>query len=342
MLLLTVIGPLIVSANLSWKCFPKAMMAQFRHGWIGFTLWDIIMPMFIFMCGAAIPFALGRRLKEGRAVFWKHVLWRVVFLWVMGGLVQGNWAKLDIQIFTPFSNTLQSIAAGYLAVAVVMSFGSRLLAIVVPIVMAIVYTAILAYGGYDEFGNLAYKFDHLILDSILPATNKYVAKPSHYSWFLTMLMFGVMSFAGYHATGILTSSLSKWRKAAAMFVYGVALLAVGLVSEIWIPCIKPIFTLSFTAQAMGWCAVSLGVLYVINDIWMIRKGFSLILLFGQFALTAYFVSHFFAPVLVALGHVVGDGIVAHLPESASTFVNKLLFVIGMIVVMVLWRRIKAR
>ena len=39
-------------------------MAQFRHPWGGFALWDIIMPLFIFMCGAAIPFALTRRLDE--------------------------------------------------------------------------------------------------------------------------------------------------------------------------------------------------------------------------------------------------------------------------------------
>ena len=38
-----------------------------RHPWEGFSAYDIIMPMFIFMCGAAIPFALGKRLDaDGR------------------------------------------------------------------------------------------------------------------------------------------------------------------------------------------------------------------------------------------------------------------------------------
>ena len=70
-------------------------MGQFSHGWVCFTLWDIIMPLFIFMCGAAMPFALGRRLREGRGVFWRRVLSRVALLWAMGGLVQGNWAESD-------------------------------------------------------------------------------------------------------------------------------------------------------------------------------------------------------------------------------------------------------
>ena len=342
MILLTVLGPLVVAAQSSWKCFPDGVMAQFRHGWVGFTLWDIIMPLFIFMCGAAIPFALGRRLEEGRGVFWRHVLWRVAFLWFMGGLIQGNWIKLDPNQFTPFSNTLQSIAVGYLTVAVVMSFRSNVLSIVVPVILALAYTVILAVGGYEQYGNPAFNVDQVIFKAVLPAANRYVVKPSYYTWFLTSMMFAFMGFAGYHATRILTSVLSQWRKAVALAGYGVAMLVIGLISEIWIPCIKPIFTLSFTAQAMGWCAIALAALYVVNDIWLFRKGLAPVLLFGQFALTAYFVSHFFAPVLTAGAHLFGDGLLAYLPGSANAFVIKLLFVVQMIAVMIIWRKVKAR
>ena len=54
MLLLVVIGPIVRAADSAWH-FSPAFMGQFRHGWECFTLWDIIMPLFIFMCGAAIP-----------------------------------------------------------------------------------------------------------------------------------------------------------------------------------------------------------------------------------------------------------------------------------------------
>ena len=76
---------------------------------------DIIMPLFIFMCGAAIPYALSRRLKNGQGEFWRHVMARVVMLWVMGGCVQGNWLSFNLHSFSPFANTLQAIAIGYLA-----------------------------------------------------------------------------------------------------------------------------------------------------------------------------------------------------------------------------------
>lgn len=343
MLLLTVVGPLILSVQNGWNCFSARFMRQFDHGWECFTLWDIIMPLFIFMCGAAIPFALGRRLKVGRVVFWKHVLGRVVLLWCLGGLVQGKWITLDSLQVSPYSNTLQSIAAGYLIVAVVMSLKSKVLEIVVPGVLAVGYTLALAFcGDYSQFGNFAFKVDHAILKAVLPIDSVWVTNPSYYTWFLTSLMFGAMTFAGYHAARILLSERTKGRKAGLLFIYGVTLLVIGFLCEIWEPCIKPIFTLSFTAQAMGWCVIALAVLYVVNDICMFRRGFAGAVFFGRLALTAYFVSHFFHPVLRASAHLLGDGLVAHLPDQVSYFVLTLIEVVCMISAMICWRAVKMR
>ena len=341
MLLLTVVGPLVLSVQEGWNCFSAGFMRQFDHGWECFTLWDIIMPLFIFMCGAAIPFALGGRLKAGRVIFWKHVLIRVALLWCLGGLVQGRWITLDPSQVSPYSNTLQSIAAGYLIVAIVMSLKSKVLEIVIPVVLVIGYTLFLAFGGdYSQFGNFAYKVDHAILEAMLPTDSVWVTNPNCYTWFLTSAMFGAMTFAGYHATRILLSERAEGLKVGLLFAYGATLLAIGFLSEIWVPCIKPIFTLSFTAQAMGWCVIALAVLYVVNDICMLRCGFAGIVFFGQLALTAYFVSHFFHPVLRAAANLLGDGLVAHLPGPASCFVSTLIEVICMIGAMVCWHAIK--
>ena len=58
MMFLTVVAPLVWACHAVWG-LPGGVLFQFTHPWEGFTCWDIIMPMFIFMCGAAIPFALG-------------------------------------------------------------------------------------------------------------------------------------------------------------------------------------------------------------------------------------------------------------------------------------------
>ncbi len=310
MIVLVVAGPLVRAMNSAWQ-LPPSVMGQFKHGWECFTFWDIIMPLFVFMCGAAVPFSLSRRLENGRAglAFWRHVLWRVAMLWVLGMVVQGNLLTLDPVKFNPYSNTLQSIAAGYLAAACVMLIPSKAIRIAVPIACAVVYTLLLAFGGdYTEFGNFAFKSDIAILKAILPANSEYLAHPNHYTWFSTSLMFAAMTLAGYHATEILRGEGEKRTKAIRLFVYGGVLEAVGWAVSPWIPVIKPIYTLSFTAQAMGWCVIALAVLYVLTDMLMLRKGLGVVVLFGQCALTAYLVGGFFRSVLVRLAEILTQGI----------------------------------
>lgn len=64
MMLLTVIGPFVIALN-SACGLPDQVLAQFRHSWVGFSFWDIIMPLFIFASGAAVPFAMKK--ADGRS-----------------------------------------------------------------------------------------------------------------------------------------------------------------------------------------------------------------------------------------------------------------------------------
>lgn len=343
MFLLIMVGPFVGALQRAYACFSPGFMQAFRHAWLGFTLWDIIMPLFIFVCGAAMPFALGRRLKEGRLVFWRHVLVRVALLWVLGGFVQGKWQELNPETFGPYANTLQAIAAGYLATAFMMAVPSKVFSFVFPVALAAVYTALLAVGGdYSEHGNLAFKVDRAILSAILPPTNRYLAKPSFYAWFLPSLMFAAMTMCGYHATMLLRAGWTKWKKAAGLFAYAAALFALGGLAAIWIPVIKPIFSLSFTALAMGWCVLLLAVLYVVCDIFLVRRGTALILLFGQCALAGYFVSHVFRAPLRALAETVLPGAMRLCSKGTAGFLVELLVLVEIVAAMVVWRALKEK
>ena len=55
MFFLVVIGPILTTWQRIWG-LPAWLNTQLRHvDWEGLTAWDLIMPWFIFMCGAAIP-----------------------------------------------------------------------------------------------------------------------------------------------------------------------------------------------------------------------------------------------------------------------------------------------
>ena len=319
MFLLTVVGPFVVALDRTVG-LPVGVLGQFRHGWECFTLWDIIMPMFIFMCGAAVPLALEKRLENGRSgwTYWRHVLGRVCLLWFLGMVAQGRLATLDPLVISPFNNTLQSIAVGYLVAAVVLLIPSRRIQIAVPIALAVAYAVLLqAFGDYTLPGNFAQKVENAVVPLLTPDGSRAleIADPG-YTWWLTSMMFAAMTLCGAEATRILRGSGRETVRFVRLLVLGAVLLTVGLLLSPWIPVIKPIYTLTFTAQAMGWCCLSLALLYGLTDILKARRGFGLFILFGQTALLAYMLVEVFPCVLSAFSAAVTEGVPRLFGKSA--------------------------
>ena len=265
-----------------------------HHPWYGFTLYDLIMPLFIFMCGAAVPFALGRRLVDGSPGpgYWRHVWGRVALLWVLGMLAQGGLATLDIHQIGFYTNTLQTIAVGYLAAAILLPVRSWSVKVLVPLALVVAYGLIVHVGGdYTKDGNISQKIDLAVWGAVMPADNTELANIRNhgYSWLLPSMMFPVIALAGCYSTQILRSGrLGEWGRAACLAAFGALSLAAG-----WglyfagVKMVKHIFTVSFTLQAIGWSILALALLFVVTDIWKLRRGLGLFILFGQFSLTAY-------------------------------------------------------
>ena len=153
MMLLVVVYPLVQAAHKIWA-LPAEVMRQLEHPrWVGFTVLDIVMPLFIFMCGASRPFSLERRLERNGgspdAAYWKHVALRFLMLWGLGLLTQGNVTTLDLNKILPYSNTLQTIAFGYLAAAVLVVSKNMRMKIGVTVSLFVLYGLLLhCFGDY--------------------------------------------------------------------------------------------------------------------------------------------------------------------------------------------------
>ena len=107
--------------NSEW--FDRHVLPQIQHvPWQGFTAWDLIMPLFLFMVGTAMPFSFAKRLAQGQTKgrLFLHVLYRVVILWVLGMIAQGRLLEYDLSQLRLYSNTLQAIAAGYLIASILL------------------------------------------------------------------------------------------------------------------------------------------------------------------------------------------------------------------------------
>ena len=326
MFLLTVVVPFVWALDKSFG-LPKGVLAQFDHAWGGFSLLDIIMPLFIFMSGAAVPFAMKGRLDDGHARwrYWRHVLSRFALLWVLGMVAQGRLLTLDANLISPFDNTLQTIAFGYLACAIVYRIPSRAVRFAIPVALALVYTLILAFlGDYSKTGNAAMLFENWFVPFTVPANSRVLelADPG-YTWWATIPMFAAMGLSGMCATEILKDeNLVPSRRVTRLAVVGAALLAVGWALVPVIPPIKHIYTLSFTAQAMGWSMLALAALYALFDIRFAGsaaagRAMSLLVLFGRTSLLAYMCIEVFGSVFNAFGKMFAPGFVHLFGEWAG-------------------------
>ncbi len=95
--------------------FERVMWCFTHVNWEGLSSWDLVMPLFMFMSGITIPFALDRYKREGnKGVAYRRIVKRVVLLWVLGMVCRGNLLGLNPDRLYLYSNTLQAIAMGYL------------------------------------------------------------------------------------------------------------------------------------------------------------------------------------------------------------------------------------
>ena len=208
---LVALGPLMHSlartANVEWL---NESMWVFSHvSWEGFSPWDLIMPLFLFMSGISMPFSLSRY----KSISDKRPLLRRLAKRMM---CQGNLLALDPNTIYLYSNTLQAIATGYLITALLFLFTSRRTQIITAVVLLLVYWTAMqfitvdGYGGgnYTPQGNLAEWIDNTVLgrfrDTAQVIDGKVVvADWYHYTWILSSLNFGVTVltglFAGYIA-----------------------------------------------------------------------------------------------------------------------------------------------
>lgn len=314
MVLLTVVGPLVAALSASFDV-PACVRAQFRHGWGGFTLWDMIMPLFIFMTGAAVPLAMRRRLENGRATWrwWRHVLFRAALLWLLGMVAQGRLLALDASKISPFNNTLQAIACGYLAASAALLVPSRRIRAAIPVLLALGYSLLLHFGGgYSPETNAAMRFERWFVPLVTPSGSQALALADPgYTWWATIPMFAATALFGMEASEILAGGGSRTWRLARLSALGAALLAAGFALSPVVPPIKHIFTVSFTAAAAGCSCLALAALSLLADIPGVSRACGPVALFGRHALLAYMCREAFRPAFDAFGAQFAPGF-AHL------------------------------
>ena len=278
---------------------PDGIAWQMGHHWGGFTAWDLIMPLFLFIVGAAMPFSLGRRIEagDGRGPLYGRALRRVALLWVLGMISQGNLLQFRLDRLELYSNTLQAIAAGYLIATVVMvEVRQPRWQAAVTVGLLLAYWAAMALiappggsaGDYGQTVNLAEWIDRSLLGSYRNHDPDY-----HYTWILSSLGFGATTMLGVFTGRLLRSPLPPRRKLLTMIGGGLALLLLGWLWSFSLPCIKHLWTSSMVLWAGGWSVLVLAAFYGLIDILGWRRWCCPFVVIGANAIVAYMLQPLF-------------------------------------------------
>ena len=295
-----ILHPLARAVDKPW--FDR-LMWNFSHvEWEGFSPWDLVMPLFLFMSGVSIPFAM-QRYREGaeKSAFYRRILKRVALLWVFGMMCQGNLLGLNPDCIYLFSNTLQSIAVGYLVAALLYVHTSWRVQLAVGAGFLLSYWGLMqgvevqGYGGgqYTPDANLAEWIDRMVLgrfrDGAYVENGNVVFAPWYrYTWILSSVNFAVTVMTGVWAGMWLRASrINASRKALLLCVAGVAMVAVGWLWHPLLPVIKKIWTSSMVLVSSGYCLLLMGVVYYLVDCRGYRRGTGWLRVYGMNSIAAY-------------------------------------------------------
>jgi predicted acyltransferase len=283
---------------------------QFDHvEWFGFNFWDIIMPLFLFLCGVSMAYSIKKRMSAGNSKrdIWIHTFKRVAILWILGMIVQGKLLTYDIDKLELYSNTLQAIASGYLIATIFMLYMPVRYQIAATATLLIAFWAILALvpvngstaGAYTQWGNVAYVFDRNVLGMFHDGQD--------YTWIISSLNFGATTMLGVFSGYILQSEKTQVVRFRNLVVFGAALIAGGLILNAWHPIIKKIWTSSFVLYAGGISVLMLAGFYLLIDIYKLRWGIKWMVIIGSNAIIAYVAWHLFEPAFTSVSAVFVDG-----------------------------------
>ena len=301
-----IMGKIASAADTEW--LNKGMWIFHHVGWEGFSPWDIIMPLFMFMAGATIPFAMERYRREGnkRAALWR-IARRVVVLWIFGMMCQGNLLALDPNRIYLYTNTLQAIAVGYAVAAVMYLFTNLRTQIVAAVLLLLAYWAamewvevVIVNTSFEKFGGGDYSPEHNLAEwidrTVLGRFRDHATVENgvvvfsewyRYTWILSSLTFGVTGLCGMFAGTIAKSEMAERRKLLWLFGGGTAMIAVALLWSIWMPIIKIIWTSSMALFAAGISFVLLGISYYFIDYKGHRRGITWLKVYGMNSIAAY-------------------------------------------------------
>jgi predicted acyltransferase len=259
-----------------WPVF-TVMSDQLHHTvWNGFTFYDMIFPLFLFIAGTALPFSVTHQLRSSTKKQVIGKMLRRTLILVLLGLVVNGALRFNGLENTRFPSVLARIGIAWFLAGLIYLGGGLRWQIGWLIGLLLGYWAVMSWVPVPGFGagvltmqgSLESYIDRLLLPGRL---HDGIHDPE-----------GVLSTIpaiGTALLGVLTGSFLQWKstawpmwkKATALAVAGVLLVWLGFAWGFAFPINKRLWTSSFVLYAGGYSILLLSIFYAIIDVAGYRK-----------------------------------------------------------------------
>lgn len=302
-----------------WKTW---LLPQLDHAeWIGFTFYDWIFPLFVFIVGQSVVFSLGRLLEQrGRAAAYRRIARRFFLLYLLGVLYYGGLSYPLAEI--RWLGVLQRLALCYLATGLLYChFRTRGLVFICAALL-IGYWILLCFIPLPGEGSVSWVEGHnwpsWVDAHLLPGRKMQGA------WDVNGLLSTLPAISscllGVFASKMLLAPELPQRKVVRIMATGAALVVAGLLWALQMPLIKDIWTSSYVLLTGGLSFLLLGALYLVVDVWQVRWWIAPFVWIGVNPLTIYLARNF-ADFNAFAERFVGGSIAAAVGEDGAYFLK---------------------
>lgn len=281
--------------GLAWV---DAVANQFHHpAWVGFTFYDFIFPLFLFIAGVSIPFSLSKALAQGMSKndIYKKAFVRMLFLIALGILDKNapfpffDWPHIRL------GSVLGRIGiAGFVTVVLYLNFSSLKRLYIVAGILLAYYAALMLIpvpgfgaGNLTFEGNLVGWFDRTFLPGRL------LQRTYDENGILTQFPALCLTVLGAYAGEILQDSVkADAKKFLRLLLTGIVCVGLGLLWSLHLPIAKRLWSSSFILLTGGMAFVFMAVFYGIIDILKFKKWSFFFVVIGMNSLTIYLLHRF--------------------------------------------------
>ncbi len=284
-----------------WERIAVGISNQLHHTvWNGFTFYDMIFPLFIFIAGVSMPFSFSNQLnKEGITIaaakksIYRSLIKRTVILLFLGMVVNGLF-QLEGYEHTRFASVLGRIALSCFFAAIIF-LNTKLVAQIIWFVgLLLFYWAVMMLipvpgfgtGVLTPEGNFEGYIDRLFLPGRLHNTT---FDPE--GLLSTIPAIGTALLGIFAGQFLRNDKITPAKKVLWLIPSALGLLLVGLLWNIVFPINKSMWTSSFVLFAGGWSVLLLAIFYYIIDVAGFKKWSMPLVWVGCNSILIYMAAH---------------------------------------------------